>query len=117
MSRRAAKLPKEAVLPGQVEMGVGQLKPINDFVVLEELFPPSISVVAQGVVRVSLAGHVTRGKIIAVSPTVSQLEGLKSGDIVRYEEFQGGRWEFNDVKVLIIGVKHILAIEREVKDE
>ena len=54
----------------------------------------------------------TVGRVLAVGAKVE--EDLQAGDTVLYEEWQGGRWEIGDQKMLIMDIANVLMVtERE----
>lgn len=60
------------------------------------------------------AGNSKKGMVLSVHP--SNAHGLTKGDIIVYEEWQGGRWSFLDsdsmdgvLRCLIMGTEHVLA--------
>lgn len=52
----------------------------------------------------------TIGRVVAVGSSTSERYGVKPGDRVIYEQWQGGRWCIGDEKVLIMDAEHILAV-------
>jgi len=49
------------------------------------------------------------GRVVAIGDQAKEETGLKEGDLIVYERWQGGRWAFGTKKVLIMEVDHILA--------
>lgn len=56
------------------------------------------------------ASATTVGSVIAIGDSASERYGVKVGDRVIYERWQGGRWQIGDEKVLIMDVENILAV-------
>ena len=54
----------------------------------------------------------TVGRVLGVGVKVA--ENLRPGDIILYEQWQGGRWDIGDQKLLIMDIENVLMIvERE----
>ena len=51
--------------------------------------------------------HVTRGRILRCGPEAG-LDDLAEGDEVLYEEWQGGRHNFDGSKVLVMSLENII---------
>lgn len=52
----------------------------------------------------------TVGRVLAVGAKVE--EDIRAGDLVLYEQWQGGRWQLGDDKMLIMDIEHVLAVIR-----
>ncbi len=50
----------------------------------------------------------TFGRVLGVGVNVA--EDLRVGDFVLYEEWQGGRWDIGDQKLLIMDIENVLMI-------
>lgn len=83
-----------------------QLTMIGRWVVVEEIFEESetesgILIVRQG------TQHAVRGRLLRCGPEC-ELDDLKEGDEVFYEEWQGGRHSLDGAKVLVMSVEKII---------
>ena len=95
--------------PVVVDVSLGNLRPLPGWVILQERFiedeerADGLTIARPGVV------NTTTGVIVALSPETGAELGVSMGDNVVYREWQGGRWLFNGVPVLITASEHIVA--------
>lgn len=74
-------------------MNLADYKPTTHWVVIKEELERDIKLDSGGMIHVPDAKNVTIGTIMALSDE-AEAEGMKVGDRVIYEQWQGGRWAF-----------------------
>lgn len=102
--------------PVAVDVALADVQPLPGWVLLREQFEQDERTVRAGVelVIVSLGTpHTVYGRVEALAEETAQELGVRAGDDVVYREWEGGRWEFQGDRALMIGSQHILArVER-----
>ena len=91
------------------EITVDQMELYGKWVAVEECLGEQTR--ASGLVEIEKKAA-TVGRVLAVGVKVA--EDLRDGDTVLYEEWQGGRWQIGDQKMLIMDIENVLGvIDRE----
>ncbi len=92
------------------EMTVDRMELYGSWVAIEEDLAESVAL--SGLVTSVNKQATTIGRVLGVGVKVA--ENLRPGDIVLYEQWQGGRWDIGDQKLLIMDIENVLiVVERE----
>lgn len=96
----------------RVEEPFGSLRLSSDYVALEEMLERAGP---DGLVLPSL-GNAKMGKVLKIEPDLTEMTGVRLGDVVVFQEWEGGRWAFQqddnpaaEVRCLIMSSDFILA--------
>ncbi len=92
------------------EMTVDQMELYGQWVAVEEDL--DMHVAPSGLATNVNRKATTVGRVLGVGVKVG--EDLRVGDTILYEEWQGGRWDIGDQRMLIMDIESVLVIlERE----
>lgn len=88
------------------EVGLDSLEMYGTWVAVEEDL--SEKVAPSGLVTRVNKKAATVGRVLAVGVKVE--EDLRAGDTIIYAEWQGGRWDIGDHKLLIMDIENVLMV-------
>lgn len=108
--RRGQEAPPWA--PNYIDCFAKDVSPIEGWLLLQERFDQDKSVEVSGI-RLEIARpgvtNTVFGKVLAIHPDTAKELHVATNDVVVYREWEGGRWDFNGDKALLIDSRHILA--------
>ena len=110
--RRRYGLSKPLWAPKVLDVPVERVNPYPGWVIVQELFEQDRTVNIHGVeIQIADIGtsNTVFGRVVRIHDEDAEALGVNEGDRIIYEQWQGGRWNFHNEKVLIMGSEFIFA--------